>query len=86
MILRAFRSRNFKFLIRVFKVFVHPMYVKICTPIWFPHLIKSKIRLENVQRNFTKRVFYRCFQNKSNESYDNRLALTVERDSAVSGY
>ena len=42
---------------------------------WSPHLIVSKICLENVQRKFTKRVFHRCFQDKSNESYCNRLAL-----------
>ena len=75
MILRAFRSRDFKFLIRVFKVFVRPI-LEYATPIWSPHPIKSKICLENVQRIFTKRVFYRCFQDKSNESYSNRLALT----------
>ena len=67
MILRAFRSRNSKFLIRVFKVLVRPM-LEYATPLWSPHLITSKICVENVQRKFTKRVFYRCFQDKSNES------------------
>ena len=74
MILRAFLSRDFKFLIRVFKVFVCPM-LEYAAPIWFPNLIKSKFCLENVQCKFTKLVFYRCFQDKSNESYTNRLAL-----------
>ena len=74
MILRTFRSRDFKFLILVFKVFVRPM-LEYATPIWSPHLIKSKIPLETVQRKFTKRVFYRCFQDKSNISFSNRLAL-----------
>ena len=74
MILQAFRSRDFEFLTRVFKVFARPM-LDYATPIWSPHLIKSKICLENVQRKFTKRVFYRCFQDKLNESYSNRLAL-----------
>ena len=74
MIFRVFQSRDFKFLIRVFKIFVRSM-LKYATPIWSPHRVKSKICLENVQRKFTKRVFYRCFQDKSNESYSNTLAL-----------
>ena len=39
MILRAFQSRDFKFLIRVFKVLVRPM-LEYATPIWSPYLIQ----------------------------------------------
>ena len=61
MILRAFWSRDFKLLIRVFKVFVRPM-LEHATTIWSSHLIKSKICLENTQRKFTKRVFIDVFK------------------------
>ena len=49
--------------------------LECATPIWSPHLIQSKICLENVQRKCTKRVLYQCFQHKSSESCSIRLAI-----------
>ena len=56
MILRAFQTRNLDSLVTVFKTFVRPI-LEYATPVWSPHLIKSKKLVELVQRKFTKRVF-----------------------------
>ena len=60
MVLRAFQTRNLDSLVTVFKTFVW-LKLEYATPVWSPHLIKSKKLAELVQRKFTKRAFYCCF-------------------------
>ena len=73
MILRAFQTRNLDSLVTVFKTFVRPI-LEYATPVWSPHLIKSKKLVELVQRKFTKRAFYRCFHDCTTP-YEKRLTI-----------
>mgnify|MGYP003519709841 FL=1 len=55
LILRSFTSRNPEILIRSFIVYVRPV-LEYASIVWNPYLIKDINVLENVQKNFTKRI------------------------------
>ena len=73
MILRPFQTRKLDSLVTVFKTFVRPI-LEYVTPVWYPHLIKSKNLVELVQRKFAKRAFYRCFHDCTTP-YEKRLTI-----------
>jgi hypothetical protein len=54
-IFRSFRSRNQKFLLDMFRVYVRPI-VDYNSSVWSPHLIKDVKIIERVQKRFTKRI------------------------------
>jgi len=66
-ILRCFVSGNISLLVRAFLVYVRPV-LEYNSVVWSPHLIQDIIRIEKVQRHFTKRL--RGFRNLS---YADRL-------------
>ena len=72
-VLRAFQTRNLDSLVTAFKTFVRPI-LEYATPVWSPHLIKSKKLVELVQRKFTKLAFYGCFHDCTSQ-YDKRLTI-----------
>jgi hypothetical protein len=55
MIFRGFESRDPKFLVKLFAVYVRPM-LEYASPVWSPHLKKDVALIERVQRLFTKRI------------------------------
>ena len=73
MILRAFQTCNLDSLVTVFKTLVRPI-LKSATPVWSPHLIKSKKLVELVQKKFTKHAFYRSFHDCTTP-YEKRLTI-----------
>jgi hypothetical protein len=73
LILRCFLSKNCDSLVKAFKVYVRPL-IEYCTIIWSPVLIKHINAIENIQRQFTKRL-----PGLTNLSYAERLsALNLE--------
>jgi hypothetical protein len=66
-ILRCFLSRDPLSLSRAFSVYVRPI-VEYCSPVWSPTAVGQNIRIESVQRWFTKRI-----KSLSNHTYDERL-------------
>jgi hypothetical protein len=68
-IFRSFRSRNQKFLLNMFRTYVRPI-VDYNSPAWTPHLKKDVMKIERVQRNFTKRI-----PGMSRYSYTERLRI-----------
>lgn len=66
-IFRCFRTRNRKFLLDMFRVYVRPI-VEYNTPVWSPYLLKDIKAIERVQRSFTKR-----FPGLRDLSYKQRL-------------
>ena len=71
-IIRAFKSNNPHFYIRLFKTYALPI-LEYNTTIWNPTLISDTNIIENVQRKFTKRVCQRY--NIKFNSYSQRLAI-----------
>jgi ribonuclease P/MRP protein subunit RPP40 len=70
LILKTFLSRNVRLLTRAFTVYVRPL-LEYCTPVWSPHYKKDVDLVENVQRTFTRKLFFICHLPAT--SYDNRL-------------
>ena len=73
---RCFHIANTVALIRGYKSFVRPI-LEYCSTIWNPYIFARHFmgltdRLENVQRYFTRRVYYRC-KLQSNHDYPERL-------------
>ena len=61
---RCFHTANTAALIRGYKSFIRPV-LEYCSTVWNPyiharHFIGMTDQLENVQRYFTRRVYYRC--------------------------
>jgi ribonuclease P/MRP protein subunit RPP40 len=54
-IFRCFRTRNRKFLLDMFRIYVRPI-VEYNSPVWSPYLKKDIKSIERVQRTFTKRI------------------------------
>ncbi len=63
----SFETRNPKFLLNLFKTYILPK-LEYGSEIWSPHMKKDIIKLERVQRRFTKRLL-----NCLNLSYEDRL-------------
>jgi len=68
MIFRSFESRNPKLLCALFNTYVRPI-LEYASPVWSPHLKLDILRIEKIQRSFSKRI--PCLRNLS---YDERLA------------
>jgi ribonuclease P/MRP protein subunit RPP40 len=77
LILKSFLSHDSHCLSRAFVVYVRPL-LEYCSPVWSPHNVGDINLIENVQRNFTRKLFYLC--NLPRVSYDERLVfLGLER-------
>ncbi len=61
LILRAFSSSDIHLLFRAFVVYVRPM-LEYCSEVWNPSDVHNVNLIENIQRNFTKRIFARTGQ------------------------
>lgn len=72
MLFRIFETRNVSALLMAYKVYVRPI-MEYCSPAWSPSHYGDIDMHENVQRYFTRRVFYRC--NLNYVSYPERLKL-----------
>ena len=70
LILKSFLSRNSITMTRAFIIYVRP-FQKYCSPVWSPHFKQDIDLIENVQRSFTRKLFYCC--NLVYKSYDDRL-------------
>jgi len=55
LIIRCFKSRDPHILFRAFTVYVRPI-IEYCSPVWSPVYKKDIIKLEAVQRRFTKKL------------------------------
>ena len=55
---------------RAFIIYVRPL-LENCSPVWSPHFKQDIDLIENVQRSFTRKLFYCC--NLVSKSYDGRL-------------
>ena len=69
LIFRGFVSRNASLLKQAYITYVRPL-LEYCTPVWSPYLIKDIVKVENVQRYFTRRLFP-----KFSTTYPERLKL-----------
>ena len=76
LIFRTFFSRDHKILTLAYTTYVRPL-LEYCTSVWSPYLINDITRVENVQRYFTRRLFF-----KKGFSYTERLFL-LELESPV---
>ena len=65
---RFFVTRRRDILARAYKVFIRPL-LEYCTQVWSPCTRKDIVRLEKVQRYFTRRVF-----GAEKRNYQDRLA------------
>ena len=70
LILKFFLSRNQITMTRAFIIYVRPL-LEYCSPVWSPHFKQDIDLIENVQRSFTRKLFYCC--NLVSKSYDDRL-------------
>ena len=70
LILKSFLSRNSITMTRAFIIYVRP-FQEYCSPVWSPHFKQDIDLIENVQRSFTRKLFYCC--NLVYKSYDDRL-------------
>ena len=55
---------------RAFIIYVRPL-LEYCSPVWSPHFKQDIDLIENVQRSFTRKLFYCC--NLVSKSFDDRL-------------
>ena len=69
LLFKAFSNCNTEALILAYKSFVRPL-LEYCSPVWSPSHISEIIKLESVQRLFTRKLIS-C----SNLSYNDRLAF-----------
>lgn len=69
LILRCFKSRNADILFRAFIVYVRPL-LEYCASVWSPCYISDILKIESVQRRFTKRLKSMWFR-----SYCDRLNI-----------
>jgi len=46
-------------MVRAFTTYVRPL-LEYCTPVWSPYFIKDIELIENVQRSFTRKLFFLC--------------------------
>ena len=69
-ILKTFKTKNIWTLVKLFNTYVRPK-VEYNTPVWSPSLKKDIIKIESIQRKFTRAAFLRCGIQFS--SYSDRL-------------
>ena len=79
---RCFHTANTVALIRVYKSFIRPVLEYFST-VWNPyiharHFIGMTDQLENVQRYFTRRVYYRCKLECKHDYPDRLVHLQLE--------
>ena len=70
LILKSFLSRNPITMTRAFIIYMRPL-LEYCSPVWSSHFKQDFDLIENVQRSFTRKLFYCC--NLLSKSYDDRL-------------
>ncbi|GMT28714.1 hypothetical protein PFISCL1PPCAC_20011, partial [Pristionchus fissidentatus] len=56
---KCFYSNDPLLYLQAFNAFIRPL-LEYCTVVWSPRTVKLANFVENVQRNFTRRVFFRC--------------------------
>ena len=66
--LRLFQCREPDFMLRLFTTYIRPL-IEYAAPIWSPTDVGSCVKLERIQRRFTKRV-----RGLHNLSYEERLS------------
>ena len=66
--LRLFQCREPDFMLRLFTTYIRPL-IEYAAPIWSPTDVGSFVKLEHIQRRFTKRV-----RGLHNLSYEERLS------------
>ena len=69
LILKCFLSRDRELLFKAYCVYVRPL-LEYCSAVWSPHLKCLVVKMESVQRFFTKRL-----QGMWNKEYNDRLKL-----------
>ena len=69
-ILKTFRSKNIWTYRKLLITYIRPK-VEYNTPVWSPYLKDDIDKIERVQRDYTKRIFFRC--GISFNSYEDRL-------------
>ena len=79
---RCFHTANTVALIRGYKSFIRPV-LEYCSTVWNPytharHFIGKTDQLENVQRYFTRRVYYRCKLECKHDYPDRLVHLQLE--------
>ena len=79
---RCFHTANTVAQIRGYKSFIRPV-LEYCSTVWNPyiharHFIGMTDRLENVQRYFTRRVYYRCKLECKHDYPDRLVHLQLE--------
>lgn len=70
LILKSFLSRDPFILARAFTTYVRPT-LEYCSPVWSPHNKCDIDLIENVQRSFTRKLFYIC--HIAPTSYENMI-------------
>ena len=58
-LLKTFNTRSLDLLATAFCIYIRPL-LETATPIWSPTAVGMTNQLEDVQRQFTRRIFYRC--------------------------
>ncbi len=71
-ILHSFKSRNLDLYMKAFDTYVLPI-LDYCSFVWNPTLCQDIDLIENVQKCFTRRVFWKCSMPRM--SYPDRLVL-----------
>ena len=61
---RNIYSNDISLWIKVYKMFVLPI-MEYCSPVWSPYLIREIRKLEDVQRTFTRILYYRIFPDQN---------------------
>ena len=79
---RCVHTANTAALIRGYKSFIRPV-LEYCSSVWNPyiharHFIGMTDQLENVQRYFTRRVYYRCKLEYKHDYPERLLHLKLE--------
>ena len=69
-LLRSLKSNNPQFLVNTFKTYVVPTLEFAC-PVFNPYYAIEINAIEKVQKEFIKRVYFRCQKNKDQIDYDN---------------
>jgi hypothetical protein len=69
-LLKSFKTRNFATLLKLYTTYVRPK-LEHNTSLWSPSLKKDIMKIESIQRSYTKRIFMRC--GISFSSYTDRL-------------
>ena len=69
-ILKTFQCKNLSTLLNLYKIYIRPR-LEHNTTLWSPWLKKDILKIESVQRNYTRKIFMRC--GISFSSYSDRL-------------